>query len=144
MHKVMSASGELAKLTERAKEAEERGVAARSQAKDEVERSVNEARIEAQAQADKLRETVEATGSRVSASWNDLQTSWAKHIAKVREDMDAKKAGLDAKKAEIRADDAEDDAMFAVDFAYGAIEEAEYAVLHAIAARKDADELAAS
>jgi hypothetical protein len=52
------------------------------------------------------------------------------------------KEQVDAKKAEIRADDAEDDALFAIDYAYATIEEAEYAVLDAIAARKNADEFA--
>jgi hypothetical protein len=40
------------------------------------------------------------------------------------------------------ADQAESDAAFAVAFAYGAVEEAEYAVLDAILARMDADDLA--
>jgi hypothetical protein len=51
---------------------------------------------------------------------------------------------MDRKRAEHRAKHAEDDALFAIDFAYTAIEEAEFAVLHAISARKAADELAAT
>ena len=47
---------------------------------------------------------------------------------------------IEPKRAEHRADDA----MFAVEFAYSAIEEAEYAVLDAELARKEADELSAA
>ena len=90
----------------------------------------------------KLRETAEATGSRVSASWNDVQKSWAQHVVKLRQDIDAKKAELDAKRADRHARHAEEDALFAIDYAYAAIEEADYAVLYAISARMEADELA--
>jgi len=140
--KLMSASEELARLSARAKQAEDRAGAARKQGKAEVERSANEARAEVAAHADKLSETANATTAHVSESWNDMQSSWAKHIAKVRQDMDDRKAGLDLKMAETRADDAEDDALFAIDYAYATVEEAEYAVLDAILARKEADELA--
>jgi hypothetical protein len=47
-------------------------------------------------------------------------------------------------RAESNAENAEEDASFAIDYAYAAIEEAEYAVLDAALARKQADELAAS
>ena len=133
----------MSKLSARAKEAEERAAAARSQAKADLERSTNEARADAQAQADRLRDTASATEARISASWNDLQSSWADHIAKVRQNIDAKKAELDTKSGARRADIAEEDALFAIDYAYATIEEAEYAVLDAVLARMDADELAA-
>ena len=44
-------------------------------------------------------------------------------------------------RAQRNAEIAEDDASFAVEYAYAAIEEAEYAVLDAALARKQADEL---
>jgi hypothetical protein len=55
-----------------------------------------------------------------------------------------REAEIDAKEALRRADAAEEDALFAIDYAYGTIEEAEYAVLDAILARMDADDLAES
>jgi hypothetical protein len=97
----------MSKLSARAKEAEERTAAARSQAKADLEKSANEARPDAQAQVDRLRDTASATEARISASWNDLQSSWADHIAKVRQNIDAKKAELDAKSAPRSADIAE-------------------------------------
>jgi hypothetical protein len=41
-------------------------------------------------------------------------------------------------------EDAEADALFAIDYAYATIEQAEYSVLDAIAARMEADDLAAA
>jgi aryl-alcohol dehydrogenase-like predicted oxidoreductase len=89
----------------------------RTKAKSEVERSAEEARTKAQAQADKLGETASASEAHISSSWNDLQKQWTAHIEKCR-DIDAMKEQVDAKKAEIRADDAEDDALFVIDYAY--------------------------
>jgi hypothetical protein len=91
-----------------------------------------------------LRDTASATEAHVSASWNDLQKSWAAHLAKVRQDMEARKAEHDTKRAESRAEHAERDALFAIDYAYATIEEAEYTVLDAISTRMEADELAAT
>jgi hypothetical protein len=91
-----------------------------------------------------LRDTASGTEARISGSWNDLQSSWADHIAEVRQNIDAKKTELDATSAARRADIAEEDALFAIDYAHATIEEAEYAVLDAVPARMDADELAAN
>jgi hypothetical protein len=62
----------------------------------------------------------------------------------VRQNLDARKAQFDAHNAENRAEDAEADALFAIDYAYATIEEAECAVLGAISARMEADDLAAT
>jgi hypothetical protein len=56
---------------------------------------------------------------------------------------DLGRAEIDVNRAEARAEGAEDDALFAIDYAYVTIEEAESAVLDAIVARNDANELAA-
>jgi hypothetical protein len=136
------ASDKLAELSGRAKEAEDHAAVARTQARADVERSANAARAAAEAQADKLREAANAEEAHVSASWNELQRSWREHVAKMRRDIDAKKADIDAKRAENRAEDAEADALVAIDYAYATIEEVEYAVLDAISARMEADELA--
>jgi hypothetical protein len=129
------ASDKLAELSGRAKETEDHAAVARTQATADVERSANEARAAAEAQADKLREAANAAEAHVSASWNELQRSWREHVAKMRRD-------IDAKRAENRAEDAEADALFAIDYAYVTIERVEYAVLDPISARMEADELA--
>jgi len=140
--KLMDASQKLAKLSERAKEAEDHASAAQNQAKADVERSANEARARAEAHAEELHQSAAATGAQLSASWNDMQKSWSNHMAQVRRGIDDKKGQLDARRAETRADDAEADALFAIDYAYGTVEEAEYAVLDAISARMEAEDRA--
>jgi hypothetical protein len=70
-----------------------------------------------------------------------VQRSWDQAVKAAREDMANRKAEHDLHKAQRRADRAEDDAKFAIDFAYSAIGEAEYAVLDATLARKEAEEL---
>jgi hypothetical protein len=84
----------------------------------------------------------QAAGQRASDSWSDVQDSWNAHLAKARKDVDQRKAEFNASDAEDRADWAEGDADLAIDYAYSAIEEAEYAVLDAILARREADEAA--
>jgi hypothetical protein len=140
--KLMDASQKLAKLSERAKEAEDHASAAQNQAKADVEKSANEARARAEAHAEELHQSAADTGARISASWTDLQKSWGNHMAQVRQGIDDKKGQLDARRAETRADDAEADALFAIDYAYGTVEEAEYAVLDAISARMEAEDRA--
>jgi hypothetical protein len=90
--KLMDASQKLAKLSERAKEAEDHASAAQNQAKADVERSANEARARAEAHAEELHQSAAATGAQISASWNDLQKSWGNHMAQVRQGIDDKKA----------------------------------------------------
>jgi hypothetical protein len=77
----------------------------------------------------------------VSGLGKDVQRSWSEHVAKVREDLESRKAEHDVHKAQRQADDAEDYASFAVDLAYSAVVEAEYAALDAVLARMDAEQL---
>ena len=137
-------SDKLAELSARAKDAEGRAVAARDQSKADLQRDAETARAGAQARAKKLRESAEANKNKLSVWWYDLQRTWNEHVAKVRDDIDTKRAEHDVDRAERRAEHRADDAVFAVEFAYSAIEEAEYAVLDAELARKEADELSAA
>jgi hypothetical protein len=139
----MSLSDQLARLADRAKQAEIRAEAAHTKRKADLESDVSAARASAEAQADKLRQTAESGEAQVSDWWGDVQKSWSGHIAAVRKNIDEKKAKHDAAEAERTAEFAEGDAQYAIDYAYAAVEEAEYAVLDAELARMDADELAA-
>ena len=140
----MALSDQLTELTARAKEAEDRAAAARDKSKAGLQADVETARASAQERAKKLRESAEANKNKLSVWWYDLQRTWNEHIAKIRDDIDTKRAEHDEDRAERRAEHRADDAAFAVDFAYTAIEEAEYAVLDAALARKEADELSAA
>jgi hypothetical protein len=140
----MALSDQLAKLADRAKQAEMRAAAAQKKAKNDLETEVSAARASAQAQAQKLHETAAAGEGKISDRWTALETSWSEHVAAVRQDIDARKEKHDRAEARRAADTAEDDALYAIDYAYAAVEEAEYAVLQAQLARMDSDELEAA
>ena len=137
-------SDKLAELSARAKEAEERGAAARGMAKADLQADVDSARAAAQDRAKKLHESAEANKNKLSVWWYDLQRTWNEHVAKIRDDIDSKRAEHDVDRAQRRAERRADDAAFALEFAYAAIEEAEYAVLDAELSRMEADELSAA
>ena len=136
---VVAASDDLMELAQRAKVAEDRVAAAKSQARSEVEQEVARVRDTAQQKADQLQAQTATAASGASQWWSDVQSTWSGHVARIREDIGGKKAEMDAKMAQNRADTAEDDAVVAVAFAESALEEAEYAVLNATLARMDAD-----
>jgi vacuolar-type H+-ATPase subunit I/STV1 len=140
----MALSDQLTELAARAKEAEDRAAAARDKSKAGLQADVETARASSQERAKKLRESADANKNKLSVWWYDLQHTWNEHVAKIRDDIDSKRAEHDVDRAERRAEHRADDATFAVDFAYSAIEEAEYAVLDAELARKEADELVAA
>jgi hypothetical protein len=135
----VSASDDLMELAQRAKAAEDRVTAAKSQARSDVEQEVARVRDAAQQKADRLQAQTAKAAAGASQWWNDVQRTWTGHVARVREDVEGKKAEMDAKKARHRANVAEDDAVAAVAFAESALEEAEYAVLNATLARMDAE-----
>jgi hypothetical protein len=136
----MALSDDLTRLAARARGVEEHAVAARTKAKADLEQDIADSRASAEAQADKLRQEAEARKGKLSVWWHDLQRTWDEHLAKIRDDIDSKRAEHDVDRAQRRAEKAEDDARFAVAFAYAAIEEADYAVLDATLARMEADE----
>jgi hypothetical protein len=137
----MAMSEDLTGLAARVKEAEDHATAARAKTKAEVEQDMATVRASAEARADKLRQDAEDRKSKLSVWWHDLERSWNQHLAKIRDDVEAKRAEHDEDRAQRRAERAESDAEFAISFAYAAVEEAEYAVLDATLARMEADEL---
>jgi hypothetical protein len=137
----MALSDDLTKLAARTKEAETRTTAARDQARADLEREVSSARASGDAQAEKLRQAADEGDEKITGFGRDLQRSWNEHIAKVREDLESRKAEHDVHKAQRRAERAEDYASFEIDLAYSAVVEAEYAALDAVLARMDAEQL---
>jgi len=144
----MALSDDLYKLADRAKEAEQKVQQAQKNAaedslaaKADLNNIVDASRASAEAQGAKLRESAKASKDKLSVWWDQQQEAWNTHLAKVRHDIDDKKAEHDVKKAERNAEDAEVDAEFAVDYAYAAIEEAEYSALDAIQKRAKAEEV---
>jgi len=140
----MALSDQLTRLAARAKQLEEHGATATTQAKSDLTQSVDNARASAQAQAESLRKSADAVEGKVSEWWTGVGKSWNEHVAAVRKNVDDKKAEHDLKVARRTADQADADASFAIDYAYAVIEEAGYAVLDAQLAHMEADELAQS
>jgi len=68
---------------------------------------------------------------------HELESDWDQHRQDIRRRIDDAKATEDLETMELRAEWAEADARNAVDFAANAIDEAKYAMLDAILARKD-------
>ena len=103
---------------------------------------VDEARKKADERAAVLRAKSEEVPDSAERQWHQVQSDWDGHVKRIRERMDAKKDAFDVKIAEHDAEWTEADAIDAVDFASAAIEEAQYAVLDAVLARRKADVMA--
>src|SRR6478672_9872223 len=99
----MALSTQLTELAARAKEAADRAGAAQGKAKADVQADAEKARASAQDRAKKLRESAEANKNKLSVWWYDLQRTWSEHVAKIREDIDAKRAEHDVDRAQRRA-----------------------------------------
>lgn len=140
----MATSDELHKLTDKAKEAEEKATTARHQAKADLEKAVSKSRTSMDAHTARMRESATESRTKASSWWGEQQAAWTASTAKMHQNMDERKMKNEAKVTEREADQADADASFAIEFAYGAIEAAEYAVLSAVLAREKADEAVAA
>jgi hypothetical protein len=130
------------KLSEKIDDARRSIRAAASEGEAELKARVGEARKSADDRAAELSAKAQTGAGEADAHWRQLQSDWDKHRQNVRERIDDVKWAQDLDAAEIRAEWAEADAQDAVDFAANAIDEAKYAMLDAILARKDASLLA--
>lgn len=140
----MAVSEELSRLAARTKELEGRAAAAKEKAKADLQQDVKDAREAAQADADKLTTKIDHANEEVAARWHDVGRSWNEHLAGVRKRFDDKRAAHDVKSAQKAAERADEDASYAIAYAYSAVVEAEYAVLDAVLAHMEADELAST
>jgi hypothetical protein len=140
----MALSDLLAGLAQRAKEAEDRARAASDEAKADLQVQVDRAADVARVTAEDLTKQAGAAEEATSSWWTQVQSDWSKHVSTIREDLSAKKKAIDMNDAQFAADLAKSDAGAAVSFASAALDEAEYAVLNAILAQKEADDIATS
>jgi len=139
----MALSDQLSKLSVRTEELEGRAAAAGQKARSDLEKDVAAARAASKANAEALRESVDASVAEVSAWWTDVSRAWDAQVATMREKLDQRKAQHDLSAAKRNADDAYAYASYLIDYCYAAVEEAEYAVLDATLAQMEYDELAA-
>ena len=139
----MALSEQIDRLATRTKELEDRAAAAGQQAHDDLQKDVAAARDASKANAEALRESLDAGAAEVSAWWVDMGRSWDEHLAKMRQHIDHKMAEHDVQTARRTAEDANAYASYLIDYCYAAVEEAEYAVLDATLAQREYDDLAA-
>jgi hypothetical protein len=125
------------KLSEKIDEAKRSIRAAASESEAELKAKVDEARKNADDRAAELSAKTQATADKSEAHWQQIQSDWEQHRQHIRQHIDDAKAAEDLETMEIRAEWAEADARDAVGFAANAIDEAKYAMLDAILARKD-------
>ena len=140
----MTASDDFTKLKEQVEEADRSIKAAVAKEDAELKTMVDDARKKADDRAAQLHTKTTEAGDQAQHQWNQVQTDWDKHVKRIRERVDARKAEIDAGMAEDDAQWAEADAYDAVTFAESANEEARYAVLDAVMARRRADAMAAA
>jgi hypothetical protein len=142
----MSVSDGFTKLKEQVENADRSIRAAVAQDDAELKDKVDEARKNADEREDQLRsKSSEAAGEgETERQWSKVRSDWDQHVTRIRERIDADKATIDPSPAEQDAASTESDAIDAMEFAGDAIQEAQYAVLVALRARRKAEAMAAA
>ena len=137
-------SEQLADLSVRAKHAEDAVSAAQKEAHDKVMARREQARAAATAAAEKVERDIKSAGDSVKSAgdaaakkWTAFQTKISNDLQSIKEGIAQKKHDLDVRQAEKHADRLEWEAGLAVDYAIAAVEQAELAVLDAVAGRKE-------
>jgi hypothetical protein len=140
----MAMSDDFTRLKEQVENADRTIKQAAAQEKGELKAAVEKARESADDRAAALRAKSQDAADDVERQWQEVQADWDDHVKRIRARIAAKRAAHDAKVAERDAEWAEADAVDAIYYASAAIEEAQYAVLDAVLARKNADVTAAA
>jgi hypothetical protein len=133
-------SDQLADLSVRAKGAEQALDAAEKEAHDKIVARREQARDAATKAVEKVNQEVKSANDTANRNWGAVK-------AKIADDMNHLKANVahakherDVKRTESRADRLEWEAEFAVDYAIAAVEQAKLAVLDAVDGRLAAEE----
>ena len=140
----MTASDQLYKLADRAKQAEQNIGEAKAKNEAALREDVERAREASRKRGGGAQVEIYNAEAQASSSVAKVQGDWNEHVAQMRDDIDETKAEHEVSRAQRRAKRAEGDAEAAVNFAYAALVEAEYAVLDAQLAGMEAEETAAT
>jgi len=135
-------SEHLAELSVRAKHAEDALAGAKKEAHDKIVARKEQARAAAAAAAEKVNNDIKSAEDTAARNWNAVRAKIAADINTLKADVAHKKHDLDAKRAQNYADQLEWDANVAIDYAAASIQQAEWAVLDAVAARAQAQKKA--
>lgn len=135
-------SEQLSELSERVKKVEDVVAAAREKNRARLETKRGELERSVAAGKAEVAQQVTAAQAAGREGWNALRSSLDQRFAELRAAAEKHRAEHDIHKAERRADLLEEDAADAIDLALYVLDQAEYAIVAAVIARADADELA--
>ena len=126
-------SEQLANLSARAKNIEDAAGAAQKEAHDKVVARVAQAQAAAEQTIQKVNQNIKSASDTTSAKWNGLKAKVAADMDNLKSKVAQKKHELDVKRAANYAELLDEDASFAIDYAVASIDQAQVAVLDAIA-----------
>jgi len=133
-------SEQLAQLSVHAKKAEDAFTAAKNEAHDKLDMRRDQAHAAATATTEKVKQEVNSVKDSASKNWNALQAKVAADIQALKSGIDQRKRERQAGRAETNAEILEWEAGVAIDYAVASIDQAQLAVLDAIAGRADAQQ----
>ena len=134
-------SEQLADLSVHAKNAEDAFAAAQKEAHDKVVARREQARAAATAAMEKVNQEVKSAKDTTTRNWNALQAKIAADVQLLKTGIDQRKQERQVRRAENTAERLEWEAGFAIDYAIASVEQANLAVLDAIAGRVEAEEV---
>ncbi len=134
-------SEQLADLSVHAKNAEDAFAAAQKEAHDKVVARREQAHAAATAAMEKVNQEVKSAKDTTTRNWNALQAKIAADMQVLKTGIDQRKQERQVRRAENTAERLEWEAGFAIDYAIASVEQANLAVLDAIAGRVEAGEV---
>jgi hypothetical protein len=140
----MDFSAQLDELQQRAAEAKAAAQAAASESRDQLRQRIDQAKVDVDLAAKDARQDAQAATDKARSRWAEMKADAAAKLDDFDAKMDRRADQHDAKLAARQADGAEADAADAIEFAAWTVDHARLAVLDAIDARADADDLARS
>lgn len=134
-------SEQLRDLSVRAKGVEDTYDAAQKEAHEKLMARREQARAAAMAATERVNEEVKSIQGTVSRNWNALQTKVAADMQNLKQAVVQQKQTIELKLAEKNAERLEREAELDIDYAIACVQQANLAVLDALAARVQAEAL---
>jgi hypothetical protein len=138
----MDFSTKLDDLQQRAADAKAAAQAAVSESREQLRQRIDQARVDVDLAAKDARQQVGEAAASARSTWAQMKADAAAKLEDFQAKMDRRADQHDAKVAARQADGAEADAADAIEFAAWTVDHARLAVLDAIDARVNADQLA--
>ena len=126
-------SEQLANLSVRVKNAEDAATAAQEEAHDKVVARVAQAQAAAEEAVQKVNQNIKSASDTASVKWNGMKAKIAADMDDLKSKVAQRKHDLSIKRAANYSQLLDEDASFAIDYAIASIEQAQVAVLDAIA-----------